>query len=49
LIPGEGDHLVPILDPLFVNEITVKKAEFTGEAQHVLIRGLKRLDLESVR
>jgi len=41
--------LVPILDPLFVNEIKMKNAEFTGEGQQVLIRGLKQFDLESVR
>ena len=40
--------MVPILDPLFVNEITVKNAEVAAECQQVLIRGLKHLDLESV-
>ena len=41
--------MVPILDSLLVNEITVQNVELTAECQQVLIRGLKHLDLESVR
>jgi len=41
--------LVPILDPLIVNGMTVKNGQIESVYPHMKIRGLKQLDLECVR
>ena len=49
LILGDGEHLIPILDPLFVNELEVNDGKMNIGYSNMWIRGLKDLDLESIR
>jgi hypothetical protein len=48
LISGDGQHLIPILDPLFISEFQVKDEKLDYVASNMLLRGLKDLDLQSV-
>jgi hypothetical protein len=41
--------MVPILDPLFVSGFMVNDGELDMGFSNVLIRGLKDMDLQSVR
>jgi hypothetical protein len=49
LISGDGQHLIPILDPLFLSSLKINgwKMDFVGS--NVLVRGLKGLNLQSVK
>jgi hypothetical protein len=49
LISGDGQHLIPILDPLFVSEYKDNDGKMDFVGSNVLIRGLKDFDLQSVR
>jgi hypothetical protein len=49
LIPGDGEHLVPILDPLFVSEFTVNEAKLDVGISNVMFTGLQGLELLSIR
>jgi hypothetical protein len=49
LISGDGQHLIPILDPLFVSEFKFNDGKMNFVASNALVRGLKDLDLQSVR
>jgi hypothetical protein len=49
LVPGDGNYLVPILDPLIVEGMTVNNGKFEVLVPHMEIRGLKHLNLESIR
>jgi hypothetical protein len=49
LISGDGQHLIPILDPLFVSALFANDGKMDFVGSNVLIRGLKDLDLQSVR
>jgi hypothetical protein len=46
LISGDGQHLIQILDPLFVSEFTFKDEKLNVVASNILLRGLKDLNFQ---